>query len=107
MERSKRIVDAPRRPWVDMDKMVSDYDTLERNLRDLRTVLAAIAWQQDDKTLTVPVAALQAMPAGVELVVAFDRVLDQYVFSATSSNAPAAAEGTGLTTDDHVPGVLG
>jgi hypothetical protein len=92
--------------WTDMNKMVSDFNTLEKNLRDLRTVLAAIAWQQDDKTLTVPVSALQTMPPGVELAVTFDRALDQYVFIASLPDTAPAAEGTGLAAHDPVTGLL-
>lgn len=95
--------------WTDMNKMVDDFTALEKNLRDVRTVLSAIAWQQDDKTLTVPVSALQAMPKDIELEVSFDRAHDCYHFAVIhtdgiypgdrASDAPAAAEGPRLTTD--------
>lgn len=85
--------------WTDMNKMVADFTALEKNLRDLRTVLSVIAWQQDDHTLTVPVIALQELPAGCELEVSFDRAFDQYSFKCVLPDAPAAAEGTSLTTD--------
>lgn len=61
------------------DKMVNDYANLERNLRELRTVLAAICFQQDDKSLTVPFASMQ-LPAGVELEVSVDREHDAFQF---------------------------
>jgi hypothetical protein len=84
MERSERkLIDTPKRKfWPGMDQMISDYDTLERSLRDLRNVLAVIAWQQEDKTLSVPFTALEAMPAGVALEVSIDRVCGNYNFRA-------------------------
>lgn len=113
MERSKRVDVPSRRVWPGMDQMISDYDKLEKMLRDTRTILACIAWQQPDKVLSVPVSALQEMPAGCELEVSFDRVHDNYNFAVILADgipagnqldAPAAAEGTGLATDDHVAG---
>lgn len=63
------------------DKMVSDYANLERNLRELRTILACICMQQDDKCLTVPFSAMTTLPAGVELEVSVDRVNSAFQFS--------------------------
>jgi hypothetical protein len=75
-------VDVPTKRWTDMDKMVSDFDALERNLRDLRTILTLICLQQDDKTLNVPLSALLALPAGTQLEVSVDRIHGNYVFKA-------------------------
>lgn len=94
------------------DKMVADYKSLERNLRELRTVLAAICFQQPDKCLTVPFIALQ-LPEGVELEVSVDRVNDAFQFSLIGAdgiplaNQTTVGEGARLTTDDHVAGGLG
>jgi hypothetical protein len=63
-----------------MDKMISDYDTLEKSLRDLRNILAVIAYQQEDKILTVPVSALEEMPKGCTLEVSFDSAHGNYNF---------------------------
>jgi|SRR5882672_6255513 len=63
------------------DKMVNDYASLERNLRELRTILAVICLQQDDKCLTVPFSALSDLPAGVELEVSVDRINSAFQFS--------------------------
>lgn len=80
MERSKRIEAPSRRVWPGMDKMISDYDTLERNLRDLRNILAVIAYQQEDHILTIPVSYLEELPPGCELEASFDRAHEQYNF---------------------------
>jgi hypothetical protein len=66
--------------WPHMKDMVSDYDKLQKSLTDLRNILAVIAYQQEDKTLTVPVSALEAMPKGCELEVSFDSVHGNYNF---------------------------
>src|ERR1700675_4481142 len=81
MERSKRVWSDTHKIWPGMDQMISDYDKLEKMLRDTRNILACIAWQQDDKTLTVPVAALQELPPGCELEVSYDRVHENYNFT--------------------------
>lgn len=88
-------VDAPAPRWTDMEKMVSDFDTLERNLRDLRTVLSCIAYQQADHVLSVPFDALKAVPAGSELEVSVDRVHGNFVFRYI---APSQSSGG---CDDH------
>lgn len=66
--------------WPGMDQMISDYNTLERNLRELRTILTCIALQQDDKQLEVPFSAIAALPPGTELEVSIDQVHSNYVF---------------------------
>src|ERR1700675_3242665 len=86
--------------WTDMNKMVSDCNTLEKNLKDLRTVLAVIAYNQDDHLLTVPVKALQELPKGSELEVSFDSVHGNYNFRLVLSDAAPATESPGLTPDD-------
>lgn len=73
-------IEAPVPRWTDMEKMVSDYDTLERNLRDLRAVLSCICLQQDDRTLNVPFDSLSDMPKGIELEVSVDRVRGNFIF---------------------------
>lgn len=97
------------------DKMVNDYASLERNLRELRTILAAICFQQDDKCLTVPFSALQ-LPAGVELEVSVDRHAEAFQFKLIGLNAAlgedvvndaAIGEGAGLAANDHVASGLG
>jgi hypothetical protein len=69
-----------------MERMISDYDTLEKNLRDLRTVLTCIALQQEDLTLSVPFTALEAIKPGTELEVSVDRVHGNFVFRAIIAN---------------------
>jgi hypothetical protein len=99
-----KFVDAPAQRWNDMAAMVSDYDTLERNLKDLRTVLACICHQQEDLRLTVPFDALKAVPHDAQLEVTVDRVHGNYEFKLILADAPAAGEGAGLTGDDKIPG---
>jgi SAM-dependent MidA family methyltransferase len=65
-----------------MERMISDYDTLERHLRDMRTVLTCIALQQEDLTLSVPFTALEEVPKGTELEVSVDRLHKNFVFKA-------------------------
>jgi hypothetical protein len=86
--------------WTDMNKMVDDFTALEKNLRDLRTVLAVIAYNQDDHLLTVPVNALQEMPKGSELEVSFDAVHGNYNFKLVLPDAAPTTEGSGIPTDD-------
>lgn len=73
---------------TNIESMVDDYTALEQQMRDLRLVLALLAYQQDDHTLHVPVKDLQMMPPGMELQVTFDREHDQYVFTAVVQEAP-------------------
>jgi len=86
------------------DKMVNDYANLERNLRELRTVLAAICFQQDDKSLMVPFSSM-VLPPGIELEVSVDHENDAFQFrliglDSTSIenvvNDSAPGEGAGL-----------
>jgi hypothetical protein len=67
--------------WPGMDQMITDYNTLERNLRDMRTVIACICLQQDDKTFSVPFDELKKVPNDAELEVSVDRVHGNYVFT--------------------------
>ena len=94
------FVEAPKQRWSDMDKMISDYDTLERNLKDLRTVLACICHQQPDLALTVPFDALKAVPHDAQLEVSVDRVHGNYEFKLVLADPPAPAEGTSLPGND-------
>jgi hypothetical protein len=70
----KTKFDVPVGRWTPVEKMVSDYDALERNLRELRNILAVICMQQDDKTLQVPFEALRNLPPGAELEVSVDNL---------------------------------
>jgi hypothetical protein len=80
-DRVARRIDVPsRKVWPGMEQMISDYESLEKSIRDMRNVLAVIAYQQEDHILSVPVSALQALPAGCELEVSFDRAHDNYNF---------------------------
>lgn len=88
-----------------MDQMISDYNTLERNLRDMRTVIACICLQQDDRTFSVPFDELKKVTPEMELEVAVDCVHGNYVF--TLVGGAAVPEGAGLAGDDHVAGGLG
>lgn len=63
-----------------MEQMITDYESLEKSIRDMRNVLAVIAYQQDDHILTVPVSALRALPSGCELEVSYDAAHEQYNF---------------------------
>lgn len=99
--------------WHDSSAMIRDFDNLERNLRELRTVIAAICMQQSDKTFTVPFVELAKVPTTIQLEVAVDRVHGNFVFSLVGEDGiplrgePAVGEGTGLTGDDHVASSLG
>lgn len=89
--------------WPGMDQMISDYNTLERDLRDLKTVFCCIAYQQDDKILHVPATALAEMPKGIELSITFDRTHDNYVFKCILPGVPvdgAPSESTETTGAD-------
>ncbi len=95
---AKRI-DAPsRKIWPGMDQMISDYEQLEKNLRDLRNVLAVIAYQQEDNILTVPVSALALLPAGCELEVSYDHAHENYNFRCIVPQ-PKGDEGDDPKTD--------
>ena len=63
-----------------MRQVVEDMDKIARDLQDVKTILCCIAYQQDDKTLQVPVSALEAMPKGIELEISVDRVHGNYTF---------------------------
>lgn len=63
-----------------MEQMITDYESLEKSIRDMRNILAVIAYQQDDHILTVPVSALRALPAGCELEVSYDAAHENYNF---------------------------
>lgn len=78
--RSVRIDVPSRKVWPGMTQMISDYEALEKSIRDMRNVLAVIAYQQDDHILTVPVSALRALPAGCELEVSYDAAHENYNF---------------------------
>jgi hypothetical protein len=88
-----------------MKQVVEDMDKIARDLQDIKTVLACIAWEQEDHKLQVPFDALANLPKGMELEIAVDRLHGNYVF--TAIDPAAVAEGAGLPTDNPVPGVLG
>jgi hypothetical protein len=70
----KKTVFAP------MKQVVEDMDKIARDLQDVKTILACIAYQQDDKCLLVPFDALRALPKGIELEISVDRIHNNYVF---------------------------
>lgn len=72
--------------WPGMNQMISDYNSLEQNLRDLRTVLACICMQQDDKTFSVPFSELRKVPSDIQLEVSVDNVHWNYVFKLFDKN---------------------
>ena len=84
-----------------MERMISDYDTLERHLRDMRIVLTCIALQQDDLTLSVPFTALESVPQGTELEVSVDKVHGNFVFRAILS--PATEASSPANNDRELP----
>lgn len=92
--------------WQDTKAMITDYDTLVRNLNDMRTVLACIAMQQEDMTLQIPFEALRAC-TGVTLEVTVDSLYGNFIFKAVLADVPAVPEGSGLAANDHVAGGLG
>jgi hypothetical protein len=97
----QKLIQAPsKRVWPGMERMISDYDTLEKNLRDLRTVLTCIALQQEDLTLSVPFSALESVPKGTELEVSVDRTHGNFVFRAiiNDANKQTDPEDTGSGT---------
>lgn len=63
-----------------MKAIIDDFDKIARDLNDVKTVLCCIAFQQDDKTLSVPFSALAEMPKGIELEITADRTYGNYVF---------------------------
>lgn len=63
-----------------MKAVIDDFDKIARDLNDVKTVLCCIAFQQDDKTLSVPFSALAEMPKGIELEITADRTYGNYVF---------------------------
>ena len=80
--------------------MIADFNKLEKQLMDLKAVLACIAWQQEDRTLHVPVSALIEMGKDVQLEISFDRQLDQYAFRASIPDAAPIGEGAGLSANN-------
>lgn len=84
-----------------MKQVIDDFDKIARDLNDVKTVICCIAFQQDDRTLSVPFSSLAAMPKGIELEISADRVHGNYVFKAilpgekrddTSSSGDAPAD---------------
>ncbi len=87
--------------------MLRDFNALEKQLSDIKDVLCCIAFQQDDLTLTVPVAALAAMPRGVMMDISYDQIHQNYVFKALLPDATTVPESTGFSADDKVASGLG
>lgn len=85
-------------------QVIEDMDKISRDLHDIKTVIACICWQQDDKTLQVPFDALAAMPKGIELEISVDRVHGNYVFACILPNEPAVPVGAGLPLNDEIAG---
>lgn len=90
-----------------MRQVIEDMDKIARDLNSIKTVLCCIAYQQDDKSLTVPFSALAEMPAGIEMDITVDRKHGNYVFRCILPDAAAGTEGAGLPADDEVAGSLG
>jgi hypothetical protein len=66
---------------------------LELQLRDMMTILASIAFLQDDKMFSVSIKDMQALPKGSSVDFSFNRALDQYEFTYIP---PAAEPSAGL-----------
>lgn len=62
--------------------MVDDFAKLEKQLRDMRSILTLIALKQEDHTLHVPIEELQDLPQGSTLEISYDPVHENYVFKA-------------------------
>lgn len=90
-----------------MGQVVEDFDKIARDLKDIKTVLCCVAYQQDDKTLQVPFSALAEMPKGIEMEITVDRLHGNYQFRCILPDAAAEPVGTGLAGNDEIPGGLG
>lgn len=89
---------------LELDEIVSSktYQSLERNLRELRTVIACICAQQEDLTISIPFEALE-MSAGMQLEARSDRDAGCFVFSIVKPDvAPDTKEGD--VSPDHPVG---
>ena len=75
-----------------MKQVIDDMDKIARDLQDIKTIIACICWQQDDHKLQVPFDALAALPKGLELEIAVDRVHGNYVFTAIAPSDPASVK---------------
>ncbi len=84
---ARRIGVPSRKVFPGMTQMISDYEALEKSLSDLRNVLAVVAYNQEDRTLTVPVSYIRDLPPGCELQVTYDKVLEQYHFECVLPDA--------------------
>lgn len=93
--------------WPQMKHVVEDMDKIARDLQSIKDILACIAFQQDDKTLQVPFDALAAMPKGIELEIAVDRVHGNYTFKCILPDGATKPKGSSLPGDDEVAGGLG
>lgn len=65
-----------------MKAIIDDFDKIARDLNDVKTVICCIAFQQDDRTLSIPFTSLAAMPKGIELEISADHVHGNYIFKA-------------------------
>lgn len=74
--------------WPNVKQVAEDFEKISRDLHDVKTVLCCIAFQQDDKMLTVPFTALADMPKGIELEIGVDRVHGNYVFKCILPTSP-------------------
>jgi hypothetical protein len=84
--------------WPSFKDTIEDMDKIARDLNDVKTVLCCIAYQQEDKTLSVPFDALAAMPKGIELEISADRVHGNYIFRCILPGAVPASDSRQETT---------
>lgn len=86
------MVTSVRTKGMTANELMAHIATLELQIRDMMTILAAIAFLQDDKMFSVSIRDMTALPWGSSVDFSFNRVLDQYEFTYIPP-APALSAG--------------
>jgi hypothetical protein len=63
------------------NELMAHIAALELQIRDMMTILGAIAYIQEDKMFSVSITDMKVMPPGSSVDFSFNRKLDQYEFS--------------------------
>jgi hypothetical protein len=63
------------------NELMAHIATLELQIKDMMTILASIAFLQDDKMFSVSIKDMTNMPKGSSVEFSFNKKLDQYEFT--------------------------
>lgn len=71
-----------------LNEIMAENGAMRKSLQDLTSMLALIAYTQDDKQIVVSVKELADLPGGSYVDVTFDKAMQAYILKWQPADAP-------------------